>query len=699
MGPCRSDLPPQRRPLFILCRWVNALVEQRPRTPGDLHLTFSDGHTLCLMLERLRPGTRLRKFSRAVTRATACGNLEQALALVWNHLPSPSCMPSAAQILDGAPREINLKFIDQLYSIFVVRPARARLAVAARWLNEMLRPYQLRLTDAAAKPPHAALGAELRSCVPFAILLHTCLPAQRCADLQHAVYWHPASETERQRSVRAIMAVLEQERLAPCSAEELLASAKLPAGAAYRGPFGSAASNGNNYYPLRSSFATSTAKADSGLTSPRGSSWACGPGRDFTTPSGSACTAGPENCYAGAGGAVSMPPAPLTSSSGSGGVVPLTGGPPTGPELEAELLCIMLSAAYQRFARAAPPYGTAGDRRLLTFRDDSRQRPLPVTSDPPTPKLYAAEPSWDVPSDAYSAADPLPPPMHLLDPHAARADSIAYAAPQAFRPVEPSQQPTGPDPYGGHPYATANNFSDGHYDAAPPRQTAAPGASRASAAAQLLAEVDDFLIGGQPPLATMPAPLAPPLAPPPSMALPPHSTGLSRRNSKEPPPPAQSHSQNLHSHHRRLAYGLPPIPPPAAPSDFQPEPRFPEARSAWEAAAARPSTSAPSVAPSPAVHMTPRNLGFQSAEATPARDTGPGGAAGSELPARPPQLGTGRPRQPKPTQPREPTTQPQPGDGHRMFSQLPSSTPTPVAVPSSAPLGWTARVTNGWFSS
>ena len=130
---CRSDLPlsAQRRPIFLLVKWVNALIQQRPRTPEDLHLTFADGHTLCLLLQRLRPGTRLCKFSRAVTRATAMGNIEQALALVWNHLPTPSAMPSAAQILDGSPREINLRFVDQLYSIFVVRPARARLTAAS----------------------------------------------------------------------------------------------------------------------------------------------------------------------------------------------------------------------------------------------------------------------------------------------------------------------------------------------------------------------------------------------------------------------------------------------------------------------------------------------------------------------------------------------------------------------------------------
>ena len=211
---CRSDAGPFRRPVFLLVRWINALIAQRPRTPSDLHLVFADGHTLCRMLERLCPGTRLCRFHRAVTRATALSNIEQALSHVWNHLPQASAMPSAQQILDGAPRELLLRFVDQLYTIFVVRPAKARLAAAARWLDGLIAPYQLHLPDSASKAPHAALGSELRSCTLLAIMLHASLPASRCAELQGEVYWQPATEVERQRSVRAVLTILERERLA-----------------------------------------------------------------------------------------------------------------------------------------------------------------------------------------------------------------------------------------------------------------------------------------------------------------------------------------------------------------------------------------------------------------------------------------------------------------------------------------------------
>ena len=44
-------------------------------------------------------------------------------------------MPSAEQLLAGSPRELLLRFINELYSIFVVKPAMARLPKAAAWLQ------------------------------------------------------------------------------------------------------------------------------------------------------------------------------------------------------------------------------------------------------------------------------------------------------------------------------------------------------------------------------------------------------------------------------------------------------------------------------------------------------------------------------------------------------------------------------------
>ncbi len=206
-------------------RWINAFVH-RPREAGDLHTVFSDGTTLCSMIERLRPGTRLVRFHRAVTRGTASANLEAALTLVWKHRPQASAMPSPAQLLDGAPRNLVLRFIDQLYTIFVVRPAQTRIGAALRLVDGLLAPYSACLTAGTLHPPHATLGHELRTCTAIAITLHTCLPAgRRSADLER-VYWQPKSEAERQRSVRAVFEVLERERLAPCSADEFLAAAK-----------------------------------------------------------------------------------------------------------------------------------------------------------------------------------------------------------------------------------------------------------------------------------------------------------------------------------------------------------------------------------------------------------------------------------------------------------------------------------------
>jgi len=203
-----------RRPIWVLLRWVNLLVRQ-PREASNLHLVFSDGHTLCALLERLRPGVRLVRFRRAYTRATATANIELALTLVWSLSPQASAMPSAAQVFDGTPRDLMLRFIDQLYSIVVVRPARAKLAAALRWLDQLLAPYGAALGEATLRPPHAHLAAELRTCAALAVVLHAHLPARRVPELDSAVCWCPRSEAERQRSVRAVFAILERERLAP----------------------------------------------------------------------------------------------------------------------------------------------------------------------------------------------------------------------------------------------------------------------------------------------------------------------------------------------------------------------------------------------------------------------------------------------------------------------------------------------------
>jgi hypothetical protein len=331
---CRSDVLMQRRPTFLLVRWVNALTQQRPRTIGDLHLVFADGHTLCRLLERLRPGTHLCRFSRAVTRATAIGNIEQALNLVWSHLPQASAMPSAQQVLDGAPRELLLRFIDQLYSIFVVRPARAKLGVATRWLDELLAPYMLRLSDGASKPPHLGLGAELRSCTALAILLRTCLPSKRCADLDGEVYWQPITELERQRSVRTVLVIMERERLAPCSADEF----------------------------VKASRAAGMAAAER-----------CGLSCGGSEPSPSCHTAAEAWAAAAAGGAGAAAEAPVDGGGGGG----VSGGPAGGSALEAELLLVMLSAAYQRYSHARVPAPLASEGTLLRFRDSHRHRAIP----------------------------------------------------------------------------------------------------------------------------------------------------------------------------------------------------------------------------------------------------------------------------------------------------------------------------------
>ena len=91
-------------------------------------------------------------------------------------------MPSAEQVLCGQPRELMLRFISELYSIFVVRPARGRLPAALAWLDRVLADAGRPLSPATLRPPHDRLGADLRGGAALALVLHAHLPPSRCAE-------------------------------------------------------------------------------------------------------------------------------------------------------------------------------------------------------------------------------------------------------------------------------------------------------------------------------------------------------------------------------------------------------------------------------------------------------------------------------------------------------------------------------------
>lgn len=209
--------PPRglRRPLWLLLRWINSLLT-RQCDAHDLHMVFSNGVTLCSILERLHPSSHLLRFTRALTRSAALSNIEQALALIWQHSPNPSAIPSATQILDGSPRGLLLRFISELFSLFVVRPAVARLPRALPWLQSFLSPYGIEFALATITPPHSTVGLELRTATAFACALHALLPPSRTPQLEGGTYGCPRSEEERARSVRIVFRILEAERLAPC---------------------------------------------------------------------------------------------------------------------------------------------------------------------------------------------------------------------------------------------------------------------------------------------------------------------------------------------------------------------------------------------------------------------------------------------------------------------------------------------------
>ena len=210
------------RPTSVLLRWINTLVSPA-RSARDVHLVFANGLTLCLLLQKLRPSTHLVRFPRALTRGTALSNLEEALALIWQLGPHVRSMPSAQQILDGSPRELLLRFIDELYSLFVVRPARARLPPALRFVQAQLVPYGRALSLAALQSPHTSLVSDLRTGASLACVLHACLPPRRSTELAGA-YWQPLTEEERRLSLGSVFAILLRERLAPCKGSEFAAA-------------------------------------------------------------------------------------------------------------------------------------------------------------------------------------------------------------------------------------------------------------------------------------------------------------------------------------------------------------------------------------------------------------------------------------------------------------------------------------------
>ena len=366
-GVTRADLP-NRRPLFVLRGWLNTIIA-RPVESHDLHRVFADGLTLCHLLERLRPGVGLVRFGRPVTRGTMLANIEAALSLLWSLSPQAAGMPSASQVLDGSPRDLLLRFVDQLYSIFVVRPARGRLGASARWLEGLLAPYQLGLLASTIQPPHATMGNDLRSGAALAILLHECLPERR-SGLDGAVYWRPRTEAERQRSLEAVFSVLQRERLAPCTALEILTAARPPAATVPRG--------GLSPQPQQPPAPVPFSELTNGVWHTHGT-----PGGGQRLGAASSAHHHSAERTGALGGEADHEPSPWSSSKAPySEFAPAgpSGGPSGGAPLECELLGIVLAAVLAALSKPAPP-GFSAAALLpallpLTERPGDRDSPL-----------------------------------------------------------------------------------------------------------------------------------------------------------------------------------------------------------------------------------------------------------------------------------------------------------------------------------
>ena len=187
-----------------------------------------DGSTLRALIERLTCD-QARALPQGAARHGAREHRVGARARVAARAAVVRDAVGRAGALRPAARAHAPLHLRALFDL-VVRPARGRLPAALAWLDRILADAGRPLSPATLRPPHDRLGADLRGGAALALGLHAHLPPSRCAELAE-VRWEPRSEEQRRASLRAVWAVLERERLAPCSALEFASAGRPPASA------------------------------------------------------------------------------------------------------------------------------------------------------------------------------------------------------------------------------------------------------------------------------------------------------------------------------------------------------------------------------------------------------------------------------------------------------------------------------------
>ena len=200
----------------LLSRWIGFVK----RCGGATCTSSSAADPLCALVAA-PTCHQARALPQGADGGTALANIESALALVWQHAAARA-VTAAEQVLCGrrAHAPLHLRALHGLRR----QPARGRLPAALAWLDRVLADAGRPLSPATLRPPHGRLGADLRGgAAPRSCSTPTC----RRAVVELAEALGPREE-QRRASLRADWAVLERERLAPCSSNSRARGGRRP---------------------------------------------------------------------------------------------------------------------------------------------------------------------------------------------------------------------------------------------------------------------------------------------------------------------------------------------------------------------------------------------------------------------------------------------------------------------------------------
>jgi len=209
-------------------RWIDSLRVWTHRV-DDLCAELKSGVLLCRVVEHLmqaaNPRFSLRGINvKARSKTPSLQNIELALGVLWKQRVSARNMPSAERIYNGdAPAVLNL--MRELFTALALPPG-SRVDVL-EWFNDVLRHYNMHLSDAVLAPPHRGLFSAFKSCDALACVLHFFCGPEGAADLPAVdlsrIYWSPESEAEALVNAKEVVGLLELALIScPLSAEALV---------------------------------------------------------------------------------------------------------------------------------------------------------------------------------------------------------------------------------------------------------------------------------------------------------------------------------------------------------------------------------------------------------------------------------------------------------------------------------------------